>query len=328
MELLRHLPLKEALLSAAVLACGTPHRESLQGDRFIIEGSSTVFLISQVLAEKFDEVENRNGERKGMVVVGVSGTGGGFQKFCHPSEDRDVALIGASRPITQKEKRVCEERGVDYREIPIAIDGIAVVVNLNNTWVKNLTFEELKKIWEPAAQEKITRWSQIRDGWPDTPLRLYGPGTASGTFDYFTERVNGKAGESRGDYNASENDNTLVIGVEGDINGLAYFGFPYAVNNKDKLKIVPLDEGNGPVIPDESTIRKGQYPLSRPLFFYVNTERLRKNPAVGRLLTYFFENTEMIVIEAGYIPLQPESYRQSFEAIQKQGIMPGEITRP
>lgn len=323
---LPNLPIREALLSVAVLACGTPqNREFLQGDRFIIDGSSTVSLISQVLAEESNKAEAKAGGRGGMVVVGTSGTGGGFQKFCHPGEDRDVALIGASRPITEEEKRACEERGVDYQEIPIAIDGIVVVVNKNNTWVKGLTFKELKRIWEPAAQGKITRWSQIRDDWPDTPLSLYGPGTASGTFDYFTGRVIGIAKMSRGDYNASEIDGTLVIGVKGDINGLAYFGYPYGVNNIDKLKIVPLDGGNGLVIPDESTIRNGQYPLSRPLFFYVNTERLRENPAVGRLLTYFFKNTEKIVIEAGYIPLQRESYRQSFEAIQKQGRMPGGI---
>src|SRR3989338_8652131 len=200
-----------------------------------VDGSSTVFPITEAVAEEFQKVEKST-----KVMVGISGTGGGFKRFCRGETD----ISDASRPIKSSEVDLCKENDIQYVEIPVAYDGLTVIVNPKNTWVDRLTTAELKKIWEPSAQGAITKWSQVRNGFPDEPISLYGPGTDSGTFDYFTEAINGKGGSSRGDYTASEDDNVLVEGVSSDKRGLGFFGVAYYEHNKDRLKLVPIDDEN------------------------------------------------------------------------------------
>ena len=213
-------------------------------DLIRIDGSSTVFPITEAVAEEF----GKNGG--GKVMVGISGTGGGFKRFCRGETD----ISDASRPIKDTEKALCKSNGIEHIEIPVAYDGLAVMVNPANTWVDSLTVDQLKRIWEPEAQGFITKWSQVRSGFPDEEIRLFGPGTDSGTFDYFTEAINGKSGKSRGDYTASEDDNVLVEGIASEKGGLGYFGLAYYEQNKDKLKLVAIDNGNGPVKPSLETV--------------------------------------------------------------------------
>ena len=258
-----------------------------------IDGSSTVYPITQAVAEEF------MAENPGVnVTVGVSGTGGGFAKFTRGETD----ISNASRPIKDEEKTTAEENGVEYTELTVAIDGIAVVVNPQNDWVDHLTVDELKKIWEPNS--KVKKWSDIRPGWPDEPIQLYGPGTDSGTFDYFTGEVVGEEGASRTDYTASEDDNQLVTGVASDKYALGYFGYAYYVENKDKLKAVPIDGGSGPVEPNDETIASGTYkPLSRPVFIYVNNEAYKTRPEVKAFVDYYLEVVRDMAPEVGYIAL-------------------------
>ncbi len=267
-----------------------------------IDGSSTVYPLSEAMAEEFG-LKNP----KARVTVGESGTGGGFKKFGR----NEIDICGASRPIKDSEKAVCDSAGIKYLELEVAYDGLAVVVNKENTWVDKLTTAELKIMWETAAQNKITSWKQIRASFPDEPLHLYGAGTASGTFDYFTEEICGKKGDSRGDYTASENDNTLVTGVAGDKGGLAYFGMAYYENNKEQLKIVPIDNGNGTgVIPTQETVLNKSYaPLSRPLYIYVNEKALDR-PEVQAFVSFFLENSPELSKEVGYVPCEAEVYEQ------------------
>jgi phosphate transport system substrate-binding protein len=261
-----------------------------------IDGSSTVFPISQVAAEGFQ----RGTGGKVRVTVGVSGTGGGFQKFCRGETD----ISNASRPILQKEISACKAAGIKYIEVPIAFDGITVVVNPQNNWAKNLSTAELRKIWEPGAQGKINNWSQVRSGFPNQPLKLFGPGTKSGTFDYFTEAINGKSKQSRPDYTASEDDNALVSGVSRDKSALGYFGYDYYAANKDKLKAVAV---NG-VLPSETTIKSGQYnPLSRPLFIYVNAKSASK-PEVKQFVAFYLNNGANIAKAAKTVALPGNAY--------------------
>ncbi|MGH7507242.1 MAG: PstS family phosphate ABC transporter substrate-binding protein, partial [Longimicrobiales bacterium] len=235
-----------------------------------LDGSSTVFPISEAMAEEFGVATGRDVR----VTVGMSGTGGGFRRFCTGQTD----ISDASRPITDGERDLCMQNGVEFMEIPVAIDGLAVAVNPANTFVACLTTAELKRIWEPGST--IERWSQVRPDFPDQELNLYGPGTNSGTFDYFTEAIVGEARASRPDFTASEDDNVLVQGVEGDVNALGYFGYAYYIENQERLKVVGIDAGAGCVTPSPETVKSGRYdPLSRPLFIYVNSESLRE-PAV------------------------------------------------
>ena len=240
-------------------------------DRLIkIDGSSTVYPITEAVAEEFQKA--KKGEVK--VTVGISGTGGGFKKFCRGETD----ISDASRPILKKEIDVCKEQGIEYIELPVAYDGLAVVVNPRNTWVKSLTVVDLKKMWEPAAQGTVTKWNQVRPEWPDAKLNLFGPGADSGTFDYFTEAVVGKSKSSRGDFTASEDDNVLVQGIAGDKNALGYFGLAYYEENKGKLKVVPIvnPATSKEVTPSLQTVKDGTYsPLSRPLFIYINKKSVR-----------------------------------------------------
>jgi phosphate transport system substrate-binding protein len=266
-----------------------------------IDGSSTVFPITEAVAEEF-------GKRTGgkvKVVVGVSGTGGGFTKFCAGETD----ISNASRPIRPPEVEACHRADIEYIELPVAVDGLTVMVNPQNDFVQCLTVAELKTIWEPAAEGKITRWNQVRPGWPAETIRLYGPGVDSGTFDYFTEVVNGKAQASRGDFTASEDDNVLVQGIAGDRYSLGYFGYAYYVENTAKLKAVAVDGGAGCVTPTQQTINDGSYqPLSRPLFIYVRREAAGQTHVREFIRSYLDAGGQKLVAEVGYIPFQLRVY--------------------
>jgi len=261
------------------------------------DGSSTVYPITEAVAEEF-----RSKAPNVQVTVGISGTGGGFKRFCAGETD----LQNASRPIKPEEDAKAKEAGVEYIELPVAYDGLSVIVNPKNDFVDHLTVDELKAIWGPGST--IKNWKEVRKGFPDSPLHLFGPGTDSGTFDYFTEVINGKAKESRPDYTASEDDNVLVQGVAGDVGALGYFGFAYYEENADKLKLVPVDGGSGPVTPSKETVMDGTYkPLSRPLFVYVNVASLDK-PEVKEFVQFYLTNAKELVSDVGYIPLPDAIY--------------------
>lgn len=273
-----------------------------------IDGSSTVYPLSEAVAEEFG-LKNP----KAKVTVGESGTGGGFKKFGRG----DIDICDASRPIKDSEKTICDSAGITYLTLEIAYDGIAIVVNKENTWVDKITTAELKMIWQTEAQDKIKTWNQIRPEWPNEPIHLYGAGTASGTFDYFTEEICGGKGASRGDYTASEDDNQLVVGVAGDKGGLGYFGMAYYENNKDKLKIVPVDNGSGTgVIPTQETVLSKTYaPLSRPLYIYINEKALAR-PEVAAFATFYVENAPMLSKDVGYVPCEASVYTAQKEALK------------
>ncbi|NJO69380.1 MAG: PstS family phosphate ABC transporter substrate-binding protein [Bacteroidetes bacterium] len=290
--------------------------DKLTGEVFI-DGSSTVFPMSEAVAEEF-----RNVQPGVNVTVGESGTGGGFKKFSRAETD----INNASRQIRPEEIEACKENGVAYLELEIAYDGLAVVVNPNNTWAKDIKVSELKKIWEPEAQGKILRWNQIRPEWPDKEIHLFGAGTASGTFDYFTEAIVGTAKSSRGDYTASEDDNVLVQGISSDELALGYFGLAYYENNKDKLTLLPVDDeiaenGNGPILPNLENVKNKTYsPLSRPLFIYINSKSLERKE-VQTFVSFYIENVAALAEEVGYIPLtkeQNESSKRRWEDFLKE----------
>jgi phosphate transport system substrate-binding protein len=321
---LRSLFFLLVLTSLALAACGTsatptPERVTVVETRVVevqvtaqapagpvegtilVDGSSTVAPITAAVAEEFQaqfpEVR---------VPVGISGTGGGFKKFCAGETD----ISNASRPIKESEVELCKKNGIEYVELPVAFDGLAVIVNPANDFVSCLTVEELKKIWSPEAEGVITNWNQVRADFPDQPLALYGAGTDSGTYDYFTQAIVGKEGSSRGDFLPSEDDNVLVQGVAGDKNALGFFGLAYYEENADKLKLVAIDNGDGNcVLPDLETVSKGTYqPLSRPLFIYVNRERIDKKDEISAFVKFYLENAGALSKEVGYIPLTDEIY--------------------
>jgi phosphate transport system substrate-binding protein len=270
-----------------------------------IDGSSTVFPITQAVAEEFQKINSDV-----RINVGISGTGGGFKRFTKGETD----ISDASRPISSSEVDLAKMNKIGYVELKIALDGIAVVVNPKNTWVDYLTTAELKLIWN--ANSTVTKWSDVRASWPDQPIHLYGPGTDSGTFDYFTEVINGKTKASRADFTASEDDNILVQGVSGDPNSLGYFGYAYFVENKAKLKDIPIDSGSGPIAPNDSTITSNEYkPLSRPLFIYVNTAAL-KRAEVKAFIEFYMQNGEVLVHEVGYTPLAAQVYKDNLSTIK------------
>jgi phosphate transport system substrate-binding protein len=275
-----------------------------------IDGSSTVFPITEAVAEEFQKAN----KQAIKVTVGISGTGGGFKKFCRGETD----ISDASRPILKKEMEDCKAAGIEYFELPVAFDALTVVVNPKNPFIKQLTIAEMKKMWEPAAQGKITRWNQVNPQWPDQPMKLFGPGADSGTFDYFTEAVVGKSKSSRGDFTASEDDNVLVQGVSRDANALGYFGYSYYVENKDKLKAVPIVNDKGqPVEPSFDSVLKGTYqPLSRPIFIYVNAKSLDK-PEVKKFVEYYMANGGKLSKEVKYVPLPESAYKTAWSNVQK-----------
>ena len=287
-------------LFVAVISVGAPTQAIAQTASIKIDGSSTVFPISEALAEEF-QISKRG---KVHVTVGIAGSGGGFKKFCRGETD----IANASRPILAEEMEACRKAGITYMELPIAFDALTVVVNPANAWVKSMTVAELKKIWEPGAQGRVNNWNQVRSGFPSEKLSLFGPGTDSGTFDYFTEAVNGKAKASRADYTASEDDNTLVQGVENSKGGLGYFGFAYYAAHKDKLRAVPIDGGKGPVEPSAENVINGTYqPLSRPLFMYVKVSAASR-PEVQEFIRFCLTKGAQYVSEVGYVPLPPAAY--------------------
>ena len=274
-----------------------------------IDGSSTVFPITEAVAEEFQKAK----KNKVKVTVGIAGTGGGFKKFCRGETD----ISDASRPILKAEMEICKQAGVEYIELPVAFDALTVMVNPKNDWVKTLTTADLKKMWEPAAQGKVSSWNQIRSEWPNAPLKLFGPGADSGTFDYFTEAVVGKAKSSRGDFTASEDDNVLVQGIANDRNALGYFGFAYYIENQKKLKAVPIDGGKGPVAPSPKTVEDGTYqPLSRPIFIYVSKKSLDK-PEVKEFTEFYLKQAPQLVKQVKYVPLPQAAYTTAQEHLQK-----------
>lgn len=305
---------------AAILLAGTV-AAAAPSNIIKIDGSSTVFPISEAAAEEF-QASNRDVR----VVIGVSGTGGGFKRFAAGETD----ISNASRRITEKEAHLCRSNGIDFVELAVAYDGLAVVVNSENDWVDHLTTEELKKIWQPDAQGVITKWSQVRRGFPNAPISLFGPGTDSGTFDYFSETVCGKSGASRGDYTASEDDNVLVRGIAAEKNALGYFGFAYYEQNADSLKIVPvLDSADPnmiePVAPSQLTVKNGTYkPLSRPLFIYVSRNSLAR-PEIRTFVNFYIKHAGELAEEVGYTPLPDDMYKQAHAAIVKaaNAVEPG-----
>jgi phosphate transport system substrate-binding protein len=268
-----------------------------------LDGSSTVFPIAEAVAEEF-QISKRG---KVRVTVGIAGTGGGFKRFCRGETD----ISDASRPILKEEMETCKAAGIKYLELPIAFDALTVVVNPQNTWVKSLTVADLKKMWEPSAQGRVKTWNQIRSEWPNQPLMLFGPGADSGTFDYFTEAINGKTDQSRSDYTQSEDDNALVTGVAGDKDALGYFGFAYLEENLDKIKPVQVDGGSGCVDPSADNVNSGTYkPLARPLFIYPSKTALDR-PEFAAFVQYYLDNVNTFVDETGYIEALPDVLAKS-----------------
>lgn len=272
------------------------------GAVLLVDGSSTVYPVSEALGEEFQKA---SGTR---VTVGSSGTGGGFKKLCRG----EVDIAGASRPIKPEEVKACAEAGVEIIELPVALDALAVVVNPGNRFVDCLTVAELKRLWEPAAQGRVSTWNQVRASFPNQPVKLFGAGTDSGTFDYFTKAVNGEEGASRGDYTATEDDNITINGVAGDAGGLGYLGLAYVTQNSDKVRPVPIRQADGRCVgPSAQTARDASYqPLSRPLFYYVNRKFADERPHVAEFMTFALDpaRSEALVSEVGYVPLPASAY--------------------
>ena len=308
---LRHtVPL--GLVIVTLAACGRSAQDARGGatapgsgpSLVSLDGSSTVFPISEAVAEEFQKAETSI-----RVTVGISGTGGGFQKFCRA----EIDISDASRPISATEVEACKKSGVEYIELPVAYDGIAIAVNPKANWADKITTAELKTLWAPDAQGKVAKWSQVRKGWPDREIHLFGAGVDSGTYDYFTEAINGKAKASRGDFTSSEDDNVLVQGISSDELALGFLPFAYYEENASRLKLVPVDDekadnGAGPTLPSPETIKTGTYqPLSRPVFIYVS-KKAADRPEVQKFVEFYIKNAEALVREVNYVGLGPEIY--------------------
>jgi phosphate transport system substrate-binding protein len=291
--------------SVLIISCAGNSEKAIKTDQLggsiKIDGSSTVYPITEAIAEEFRDVEPNV-----KVTIGISGTGGGFKKFGRG----EISIADASRSIKDKEEKICDENNISYIELTVAYDGLAVLVNPENTWVDFLTIEELNTIWNPAAQKTIMYWDQVREGWPHEELHLFGPGTASGTYDYFSEAICGKKVGTRGDYTASEDDHILVQGIATDKNGLGFFGLAYYEENKEKLKLVGVDNGKGAIIPTMETVSNGTYaPLSRPIFIYIN-DAAKKREEVKDFVSFYLNNAAAIVKDVGYIPLTNTEYNR------------------
>jgi phosphate transport system substrate-binding protein len=296
-------------LSVAAFAALASHAVLAQVVK--VDGSSTVYPVTEGVAEDFQK-SKKNAIK---VTVGVSGTGGGFKKFCRGETD----VQNASRPILAAEMADCKAAGIEYIELPVAFDALTVVINPRNAFLTSMTVDELKKVWEPAAQGKVTRWNQVNPAWPDAPIKLFGAGSDSGTFDYFTEAINGKSKASRGDYTASEDDNVLVQGVSQDVNAIGYFGYAYYAENQQRLKALPIVDkpGKPAVAPSEATVLDGTYqPLSRPIFIYVSAKSLAK-PEVREFAEYYMKNAAKIAKEVKYVPLPAKAYTIGLDHLAK-----------
>ena len=299
-------------VSLLAAACGPSAQDARQGGGtssgptlISLDGSSTVFPISEAVAEEFQKAE-----KDVRVTVGISGTGGGFQKFCRG----EIDIADASRRISATEVEACKKSGIDYIELPVAYDGIAIAVSPRANWVDKITTAELKTLWAPEAQGKVRTWSQVRKGWPDREIHLFGAGVDSGTYDYFTEVINGKAKASRGDFTSSEDDNVLIQGISNDELALGFVPYAYYEGNKDKLKLVPVDDGKGgPITPTPETIENGTYkPLSRPVFIYVS-RKAAERPEVRKFVEFYLKNADTLVREVNYVSLGAASYSSSLE---------------
>lgn len=309
------------ILGLAATGCGGGSSPAQSAATVTLDGSSTVFPISEAVAEEFQK-QHRNVR----VTVGISGTGGGFQKFCRAETD----ISDASRPIQPVEMEACKQAGIGFIELPIAYDGIAIIVNPKATWINDITVDELKLLWAPEAQGKISRWSQVRAGWPDQEIHLFGAGVDSGTYDYFTQAVVGKEGASRGDFTSSEDDNVLVQGVTSDDYALGFLPFAYFEENRDKLKLIPVDDGKadngaGAIVPTLETIKTGTYqPLARPIFIYVSDKALAR-PEVVQFIDFYLTDGGKLAEEVGYVPLGDAGYKLTADhfAARKTGTVFG-----
>jgi len=278
-----------------------------------IDGSSTVYPITDEVAKEF-EFEQPNAEK---LEVNVSGTGGGFKKFC----SGETEINNASRPITTEEMEACKSAGVEYVEVPVAFDALTVVVHPENDWANDISVEELKKLWEPAAEGKILKWNQIRDSWPDRPIKLYGPGQESGTFDYFTSVIVGESGAGRKDYTASEDDTLLVRSVRTDADALGYFGYSYYKDSNETIKALSVDGGNGAVFPSGETVKNGTYqPLSRPLFIYVNRAKADADDGLDAFVNFYLANARVLVNVTGYQPLPDDAYSLALDRFEQRKV--------
>ena len=306
------------MLLAFVVGCGASKQpageESVReggnaslGGAISIDGSSTVLLISQAVYEEFNSVHPNV-----KIDVSASGTGSGMRMFA----SGEIDICDASREIKESEIQACRENGIEFLELTVAFDGLAVVTNPKNDWCNEITIEQLKTIWRVESEESIVTWQNVNPEWPDEPLKLYGPGDDSGTFDYFTKVINGEEKSSRRDYQPSEDDNALVIGVAGDKGSLGYFGFAYYLENQDKLKLLGVDSGSGPIQPSEATVRDNSYaPLSRPLFIYVNKASL-KRPEFQAFINFYLENAAVLSKDVGYVPVSDEISAQNQELLK------------
>lgn len=313
----RWLQLALILASVAMVTGGCRCKDRLT---IMIDGSSTVFPINEAVAEEFLKARRASGEENDIrITVGVSGTGGGFEKFCRG----EIDITGASRPIKASEMKRCEEAGIDFIEVPIAYDGVAVVVHPDNDWIQDATVAELKRMWEPEAQATIMRWNDIRPEWPDRPLRLFGAGVSSGTYDYFTAAIVGTEHASRGDFTSSEDDNVLVQGIARDVNGLGFFGFAYYEENSAVIRAIGIDDeddsnGEGPIMPSAETIGNSTYqPLSRAIFIYVREDRVASEEMTA-LLDFYLNEGRPLMREVGYISLQDSSYELAIERVNRR----------
>ncbi|MBL8429150.1 MAG: PstS family phosphate ABC transporter substrate-binding protein [Dechloromonas sp.] len=288
--------------------------QSAQAQVIKIDGSSTVYPITEAVAEEFQKAK-KNAIK---VTVGISGTGGGFKKFCRDETD----FSNASRPITKSEMELCKAAGVEYIEMPVAYDALTVVINPKNDFLKQATVAEMKALWEPAAQGKVTKWNQVNPAWPDATVKLFGAGADSGTFEYFTEAMVGKAKSSRGDYTASEDDNVLVQGVSRDVNAIGYFGYAYYAENKAKLKALAIvnPKTGKAVEPSAATVENGTYaPLSRPIFVYVKAKSLQK-PEVREFIEFYMKNGAALTKEVKYVPLPAAAYTGNLDHVKKNKV--------
>ena len=288
-------------IASSLISC-SGNVSSTQNPAINVDGSSTVYPITKAVTDIFRTQKAQDAE----INLNVSGTGGGFKTFCNGETD----INNASRPISLSEMDACRAAGVAYIELPIAFDAVTVVVNRDNDWLDTITTQQLNTVWSPEAEATVTHWNQIDPSLPDRPLNLYAPDRDSGTFDYFTEAIVGETGVSRSDYLKSENDNTLVQGVKQDPNAMGYFGLAYYETQKDKIKAIAIDSGDGAVLPSVQTVKSGEYqPLSRPLFIYVSSSAAQKNPQLKALVKHYLEQAPDVVSQVGYIPLPEEGYQ-------------------